>query len=141
MFTKLHFLALTAMAWLATATPAGAVTCQVPSVSFPTIQSALDDVTCTEVELAAGQFLEAPSIGHSVTLRGAGSLNSTILGQVSALGGSISLEGFTIQTGSGVFNDALLVDGTAEVNGFDLVVINGGGALDLIFADGFEGGD
>jgi len=46
--------------------------CSVPGV-YTTIQSAIDDVTCDEIVIAAGTFSESLVITRSVTIQGAGS--------------------------------------------------------------------
>src|SRR5690349_744986 len=49
--------------------------CSVPSVAYPTIQSAVNDPTCNPINVAAGTYLElAPgplTINRTVTLLGA----------------------------------------------------------------------
>ena len=48
-----------------------AATCSVPSLTYPTIQSAVDDNTCTTVNVAPGVYAENVVINHSLTLNGA----------------------------------------------------------------------
>jgi hypothetical protein len=47
-----------------------AATCFVPTVSYPTIQSAVDDLTCTTIEVAAGFYMEDVVIARPLTLNG-----------------------------------------------------------------------
>jgi hypothetical protein len=54
----------------ATAMTASAATCSVPS-AYPTIQAAVDDPTCTTINVAPGAYIENVSIPRSVTLNGA----------------------------------------------------------------------
>ena len=49
-----------------------AVSCSVPSASYPTIQSAVDDTDCTEIDIAAGTYTETVTIKRDLTMRGAG---------------------------------------------------------------------
>jgi hypothetical protein len=48
-----------------------AATCAVPSLAYPTIQSAVDDPTCTTINVAPGLYTENVSINRSLTLNGA----------------------------------------------------------------------
>jgi hypothetical protein len=120
-----------------------AATCQVPSVAYPTIQSAIDDTACTEIVLAAQAFAEAAMVARSVTLQGASSVATIVEGRVQVTGGSVSLRGMCIgvssPTGANIYPAALSVSGGAQVTGADLVVLK---AVDLtVFSDGFESGD
>src|SRR5205823_6010963 len=45
--------------------------CTVPSVAYPTIQSAVNATTCTTVKVAPGTYAENVSIARSLTLSGA----------------------------------------------------------------------
>src|SRR3954470_6698324 len=48
-----------------------AATCSVPSAGYPTIQSAVDDATCSTINVAPGVYPENISIPRAVTLNGA----------------------------------------------------------------------
>lgn len=48
-----------------------AATCSVPSLAYPTIQSAVDDSTCTTINVASGVYTENVTINRSLTLNGA----------------------------------------------------------------------
>ena len=48
-----------------------AATCSVPSIGYPTIQAAVDDTTCTTVNVAPGVYAENVFIAHTLTLNGA----------------------------------------------------------------------
>lgn len=109
---------LIALLVAAAAASAGAATCSVPSTGYPTIQSAVDDSTCTAVNVAAGTYLENVSINRAVVLNGAqagqpisgrvsgGWSESTVIGAnptgsqpVFAIGASsVILDGFTVKT-------------------------------------------
>jgi hypothetical protein len=60
---------------LAMVSAAAAATCSVPTLAYPTIQSAVNDPTCNPIEVAAGTYPEsAPgplTINRPLTLRGA----------------------------------------------------------------------
>ncbi len=48
-----------------------AATCSVPSLTYPTIQSAVDDPVCTTINVAPGVYPENVTINRSLTLNGA----------------------------------------------------------------------
>jgi hypothetical protein len=48
-----------------------AAVCSVPTLAYPTIQSAVDDSTCTTINVAPGVYTENVSISRSLTLNGA----------------------------------------------------------------------
>ncbi len=67
------FLVLTlVLTSLGVTAPASATSCSVPSMAHATIQSAVDDLSCDPIQVAAGTFAEAVSIGRNVTITGAG---------------------------------------------------------------------
>jgi len=49
---------------------AQAATCSVPSISYPTIQDAVNDSNCSTIVVAAGTYLESVTIGRPLTLLG-----------------------------------------------------------------------
>jgi len=112
-----------------------AATCNVPSAPHPTIQSAVDDGTCTEINVAAGTFAEAPVIARTLSLQGAGSGQTFIQGRVEVAAGAVQFTGLHISAGG----EALLAHSGGEVAGFDLEVVSGLVETPL-FADGFEDG-
>jgi len=129
-------LAAVALAMALTA-PAQAATCNVPSVSYPDIQTAVDDVSCTPIVVAAGTYLETVVIDRDLTLDGAGSDQTFLLGQIQATAGVVHLKRLHITAPA----DALWAHSGGEISGFDLVVVNGAVQLNSIFFDGFESGD
>jgi hypothetical protein len=48
-----------------------AATCSVPSLAYPTIQSAVDDPVCSTINVAPGVYAENVTINRSLTLNGA----------------------------------------------------------------------
>lgn len=50
---------------------AWAATCSVPTLTYPTIQSAVDDPACTTINVAPGVYTENVAINRSLTLNGA----------------------------------------------------------------------
>jgi len=114
---------------------AGADTCAVPSPAYPSIQSAVDAPSCSQIDVAAGTYPEQVVIGRSLELAGAGSTESFVLGGVEVGAGTVMVTGLSL-SGPG---EALRAHSGAEVSGFDLEVVSG--ALDPpLFADGFEDG-
>lgn len=116
--------------------PCPAATCPVPSASHPTIQAAIDDIGCTDIDIAAGTYAEAPAIARTVTLQGAGSTQTSVTGGVVVSAGSVVLTGMHLSAPG----TALRSSSGAEVSGFDLEVISGIDSA-LLFSDGFETGD
>jgi len=121
--------------------------CQVPSGSYPTIQSAVDAPVCTEIELAAATFGESPVISRDLALRGVSSAATVVEGGLTVQGASTqaTLEDLTVDGSAagvgGTLTEALMVEGGAEVIGLGLVVLNAAMDLHPIFTDGFESGD
>jgi hypothetical protein len=81
-------------------------TCQVPSASYSTIQSALDDSNCDSIEVASGTFDGKISISRQVTINGSGEDTTFIDGNqrtqvVDLLGGAfeVYMSNLTIQNG------------------------------------------
>jgi hypothetical protein len=96
---------------------ARAATCSVPSLSYPTIQSAVNDSTCTTINVAPGVYPENISINRTLTLNGAqtgqpvvartagGALESTLQGAnptgsmpvIMINATNVTVDGFTIR--------------------------------------------
>src|SRR4030042_6607171 len=82
-----------------------AAVCNVPSVTHPTIQVAVNDGTCDPLNVAAGTYNENIAINRALTLQGAGSASTFINGIGSGsnitvvyitASGDVTLSGFTI---------------------------------------------
>ena len=121
------------------AAPGISGTCNVPSASYPTIQSAVDVVTCTEIVLTRGAIEGGVTIGRTLEIRGVSSAHTRVLGGINVQGAATTatLTGFMIGVGSDPPNDGLVVTDEAEVIPDDLVIRT----LDSIFFDGFELGN
>ena len=114
--------------------------CEVPTLAYPSIQAALDDVTCTEVVLAAQTFAETVTVSRSLVLDGASSAATVIVGLVTVTGASTeaTLQGLKVE-GGGCFPVALDVgDGAQVTSGPDVAITNADGGECPIFIDGFE---
>jgi hypothetical protein len=133
--TVLTRVLIAAIAGLASANLAVAATCNVPSGTHPDIQTAVDDIGCAPIVIAAGTFIESPVIDRSVNLTGAGSGQTFIQGQIQVTAGTVHLDGMYIAAAG----EALWSHSGAEVSGFDLVVTSGAVST-VIFTDGFESG-
>ncbi len=125
----------------ATAINASAATCSVPSAGYPTIQAAVDDPTCSIINVAPGAYVENVTITRSLTLNGAqaglstagrtsaGPAESTVIGGnptgPSAVfvidGPTVTLDGFSIEN-SVTTGAATGVD--IQSNGNDAVILN-----------------
>jgi hypothetical protein len=106
----LAMLALLALS-IGSAHPALAAGCNVPSGSYPTIQSAVDDANCSPIVVAAGTYNENIVIIRSLTLRGAGAASTIINGGRAGVvisigkGAAPVIQGFTITGGDGSSNN------------------------------------
>jgi hypothetical protein len=120
---------------------ADAGVCPVPSPSHPTIQAAVDDASCSEIYLSAGIFTQSISVGRDLSLHGASSSSTVILGHVVVDGDTteVSIQDLRIDAGGSGAAEALEVRGGATVNGVNLDVVNGSKST-VIFHSGFESG-
>lgn len=123
------------------------VTCNVPAVGYPTVGSAVRDVACTAIQLAAGTFEENVVVARDVTIAGAGTTATIIAGAVEVTGPAtdVALSALAIDgtaTGvAGCWQSLLAATGGARLqSNADLRVTNSGLATGAcrLFADGFE---
>lgn len=134
------------LVFLGTAVCARAAPCPVPTGSHPNIQSAVDDATCTEIELGGQTYTEVVSIGRTLELSGVLSATSIIAGRVNISGSSTvaTLSELTVdgsdETVAGCFREVITVVDGARMLGNNLVAINSDGTACLLFGDGFEDG-
>lgn len=125
---------------------AWAAPCPVPSGSHPTIQSAVDHVGCTEIELGSQTYTENAEIGRTLSVTGVSAATTIIAGRVLINGATsvVSLVDLTVDGShpavAGCFFEAVDVEGGARMVGSNIVVVNGDGEACLIFGDGFETG-
>lgn len=120
--------------------PGRSATCDVPSRSYPSIQSAVNVVTCTDIAVASGKFFGDVTISRTLTLRGTSSDTTTVFGRmtVSGSGTVLTLEGLKIAAGPDTSTQGTLEVVTgAQVIPDDVLIV----PTDLIFEDGFERGD
>ncbi len=95
-------------AFLVPAVTLQAAVCSVPSGSYPTIQSAVNDPGCTTINVAPGTYAENVMINRQLTLSGAG--NTTII-HPSAAGPGITLSTGGTSSGNRTVIEKLMVTG------------------------------
>lgn len=120
--------------------PGGCETCEVPSATYPSIESALEVINCTEIVLASDLYFGDLTIDRTLVLRGTTSEETTIVGRVVVQGETTAVElaGLSIAVSPVHFPDqCLVVEGDADALTDDVVVSQ----TDLIFLDGFELGN
>ncbi len=122
-----------------------AVTCTVPG-SHPTIQAAVDDPTCTQIDLADQTYTESVRLPRSLDVVGPSVGTATVEGRVLAIGASTLVTLTRLEVRNGCDPEALAAKYGARIEGTDLVVERAA-ALPCpplapdIFADDFESGD
>ena len=100
-------------------TKAALASCSVPSVSHPTIQSAVNDVACSTINVAAGTYNEQVTVTRSdVTITGAGAGStiiqpSTVTANTSSLFSGSPIAAIVLVDGAtGITVEDLTVDGS-----------------------------
>ncbi len=135
--------------WLVVMLSAGATwadECQVPSTPHPTLQSAVSDLTCTEIMLASQIFRESVTLSRDLSLSGISSSATIIEGQLVVEGNTTQVVIHDLKVDAsapsvaGCFDEALVAQGGAQISANDIVVINGGTDGCVLFGDGFESG-
>ncbi len=135
------------VAWFASSAVLWAATCAVPSGGYSTIQAAVDDPVCTQIDLQSQVYQEEVTIGRSLTVAGVSSSTTIIVGRVEIEGGSsvVAMSDLTVDAStaavSGCFKDAVLASGGARFLGSNVSVLNANGIACVLFSDGFEGGN
>lgn len=137
---------------LGTAVSANAATCNVPSGSYPTIQSAAADPSCDTINVAPGVYNENVNVTHSATINGAQagshdfatrSANSAAESVVKGAGPTVSTPIFTINA-SDVTIDGFTIKNAVNLFSSSGVEVKGPGndaaILNNIF-DGISTGD
>jgi len=145
------FVLLISLLAAATALSARGATCSVPSATYPTVQAAADDITCTTINVAPGVYAENISIMHTLTLNGAqsgqpvstrisgGPAESTLQGAtptgsvpVILIGAShVTVDGFTVKN-SVTINAAI---------GIELKAVSTYAVIQNNFVDGISSAD
>jgi hypothetical protein len=94
---------------LATPAAAGAATCAVPSAGYPTVESAINDVSCNPINIGPGTYTAMVSyqLNRGVTISGAGAGATTLRSTgandvISVLGGqNVAIGDLTITSAGG----------------------------------------
>ena len=136
-------IALTAL--LISGSAAFAATCTVPSASYPTIQSAVDDPVCDTINVGPGVYTENVTISRSLTLNGA-QAGQAVAGRTSGGPGESIVVGAD-SAGSPVFLiaapnvtiDGFTIKNTASTNSATGVAITASGNDAVIFNNFFDG--
>ncbi len=142
-FVTAHPLCLFGLAVCMIPANALAVTCQVPA-DRPSIQAAVNDVACTDIELKGQIYTESINIRRTLNLSGPVGGRAVIQGAASVTGTSVVvvLSDLSIENGCNV--PGLSASASATVETSNLIVQSSArftcdaGETDLIFADGFE---
>lgn len=127
------------------ATPAHAGTCSVPG-THPTIQEAIDDPSCSTIDLQAVIYDESIQISRSVSIDGPSGGGAVIEGLTSLSGDStvVSFSNLTVQ--NGCLPDGVRVEDGAELSGTNFAAFSDQAlpcpaGSTAVFEDGFEIGD
>ena len=123
---------------------ASAQTCDVPS-GYATIQSAIDEPSCSTVDVAAGFYQEPLTITRSLTLVGAGATTVLRDAPLIAVGSGVNVVLDSLRLENGCQPESLLSSGGAFIDAISVTVaFSGSFGCDRgssIFQDGFESGD
>lgn len=128
------FCLLILFAWLSVVQPVQAATCHVPE-DFATIQTAVDDPACTEIQVGAGTFQENILIQRDVVIRGQGGstfIDGSFIGPNQPLGApafiipanvNVALKDMIIQNGRG--QDGGCIFASANLLTIDNAIVQG----------------
>ena len=123
--------------------PAQVTVCSVPGTHV-TIQEAVDDPLCTEIDLASQTYSEPVEIHRTLALIGSPGGNSVIADRLSVEGEATVVELLDLSVQNGCPSVALPVADGAELNARGLEVVRQSGlacSYGDLFTDGFESGD
>ncbi len=140
LFRPVLFLVLVLMARV----PVPAITCTVPG-SHLTIQAAVDDLACIQIDLVDQTYTESIHVPRSLTITGPGAGTPIIEGLVQVVGSGALVTLVDLQVRNGCQHEALSVAEAARVEGTGLEVVRSAALpcppITRVFADGFESGD
>jgi hypothetical protein len=108
--------AATVCSLIAMATQMNAVVCAVPA-DRPTVQAAVSDPGCTEVQVAAGTYDERVVVSREVEISGAGPDVTRLSRPLHAVGAEtvVTVGGFAIDVGGQCYPELLTVGGGAAL--------------------------
>lgn len=131
---------------VAIASPVAALvaqTCTVPG-THATIQEAIDDMGCAQIDLAGQTYGESINVSRSLTLTGPSAGGAVVEGFVRVAGVGTTAHFQDLVVRNGCLERALLAHVGATVDGTRLTVERSAGLpcpASHIFTDGFESGD
>lgn len=125
--------------------PAGAGVCSVPG-SHPTIQEAIDDPSCTAIDVADQSYAESILVYRTLTISGPGAGTAILEGGVEARGSGTVVNLTDLEVRNGCQPEALVTVSGARIDGDGLKVVRSTSlpcppVLAEVFLDGFESGD
>lgn len=120
---------------------AQAALCNVPA-SYTSVQAAVNDNNCSEIQMSPGQYEGSINISRSLTLSGSGSNRTVVNGVVSVSGNTTQATLRSFRISGGCQGSWLISSGGASVLAStirsELVAPSQCGGDELIFEDGFE---
>ncbi len=135
---------LTAAVALGSALQISAQTCNVPS-TYATIQSAIDDSSCSTIDVATGFYQEALTVTRSLTIVGAGATTVLRDAPVVAVGNGVDVVLDSLRLENGCQPESLLSSSGAFIDAVAVTVAYsssfGCDRGSSIFQNGFESGD
>lgn len=115
---------LALLVWMFDIGVAAGVTCDVPSDTYTSIQSAIDDGACDTINLTADLYVENVDVSRSVTIQGRGAESTTVEG--SGFGGVFVIQaGHTVTLNNLAISNGWANNGAGIWNGGSNTVING----------------
>ncbi len=125
------------------AAPASAGICTTPG-SHAGIQAAIDDPSCSEVQLSAQTYLESIVIGRSLALTGPTGGGAVIRGLVQVQGAGTAVVASDLRVESGCPGEAMDVSSGARLDGLNVEVVRANTLPcppAALLSDSFETGD
>jgi hypothetical protein len=111
-----------------------AATCSVPSLAYPTIQSAASDATCTQIDVAAGAYNENVVVNNPTTINGAQVGNDDFATRNANLAGESIVNGVALSGAVAVFRINVA---NVTINGFTIKnSVTSGAAMGITVAGG-----
>ena len=98
--------------------------CDVPSFLFATVQSAIDNISCTTINLANQTYPESVLIARSLTVAGPDPTTpATIAGHMQVEGSATVVDMSNVLVQNGCVPEAMLVTAGGQVNSSKLDVV------------------
>ncbi|MGZ4779144.1 MAG: FG-GAP-like repeat-containing protein, partial [Thermoanaerobaculia bacterium] len=97
------------------------MTCDVNTPSYPSVQSAVDDVNCTQVHIPAGGYVESVVISRSVEIYGDDKTTTGVFGNngsvfhINPSGFTVNIHDLTISGGQALSGGGIYDDGNALI--------------------------